>query len=231
MTWIMAHATGIINIITSPTAFFPALRQKPSFAFPLILVLIAGVATLTVYFFMVDFAWLTSGFTSSDSTPTQAAMTEPVISPTLLTVTSLSGVLIVTPLALLLYAAYFLLVDKTLHNKSHTFKFWFSMVCWCSIPALFISISSCINIILADNGRIPLNEINPLTFNSLFFHLTPGDDFFALLSSLDLSMLWSKTLMFLGFRESTQASVSLSIAIVLTPTLFKYMAWALLIVS
>jgi hypothetical protein len=231
MTWLSVNTTGIINIITSPTVFFPALKQNPTFMFPLMMVLVAGVATFLYYFATVDLAWLTSQLDPSNGTAKEAEQAQPYASFRLLAMASFSGVLIGTPLALLLYAAYFSLVDKVINDSSNGFKSWLSLVCWCSIPVLFISISSCINISLVDNGRMALNAINPLTLNNLFFHLSLGDDFFGPLNSLDLAALWVLLLMVVGFHQWTHASLSKSIAIVITPTVIKYIAWVLLIVA
>jgi len=105
------------------------------------------------------------------------------------------------PIVFAIYAVYFLLVNKAFDEEALGFKHWYSLVCWSSIPAIFTSLSSFFNFLLADSGQLSLEHLNPISFNNLFFHLTPADPLFGPLSSWDPMLIWSTVLLVIGYHS------------------------------
>ncbi len=78
---------------------------------------------------------------------------------------------------------------------------------------------------LANNGQITLEALNPISFNNLFLHLVPSDPLHGPLNPWDPMMIWSTVLMIMGFNQWTGKSLAKSAAIVLAPTLIIYGTW------
>ena len=54
-------------LVTSPSAAFADLKEKPKFWFPLLAVLLSTVAVLVWYYNFVDFDWLIDRMMSADT--------------------------------------------------------------------------------------------------------------------------------------------------------------------
>ncbi len=217
--------TNLTNIITEPRLVFPELREKPTFIFPLLLLIAASIATLSYFFATVDFAWMidqavqVGGKSDAEREAMQKSMDQ--ISIEMMGGSSIAGAVIGIPLAVSILAIYLSLVNKLLDSESLSFKSWFSLVCWCSIPSLFTSLTSLINVIQA-NGQITLGAVNPISFNSLFFNFNASNPLFGLLNSLDPMVIWGKVLLIFGFNHWTNSSLVKSTAIVIAPSLIFY---------
>lgn len=221
----------LINIFTSPKVAFNTLKEKPGFIFPLILIAITSALSVAYYFANVDFAWMLDHMVEAQSagkSPEEIdAMRKGLsgMSPKVMGISGAVGALVGAPVIYALLALYFLLVYKIFNSENIGFKAWFALVCWSSTPILFTTLASFINFLLASNGQLALENINPVSFNNLFFHLPSSDKLTGPLNSWDPFSIWSLVLMVLGFKQWTGKSLGKSAAVVLAPTIVIYVIW------
>lgn len=225
-----SNTTHLTNIITTPTTAFYALKEKPSVLFPFALIIAASVAMMACFFVTVDFTWLIDQMVTAQSVGKSDAEIEGIqkgmdmMSIKVMGISSIVGMIFGVSLYFTVFAGYLFLVNKLITTESISFKSWFSLVCWCSIPFIFSSLASILNILLA-NGQITLEAMNPLSFNNLFFHLSPTDKLFGPVNSWDPITIWSIVLTVLGVKQWTGKSLLTSTAIVLAPSLIIYGIW------
>ncbi len=237
MTQSVSNTNNLINIITAPKLAFPAIKEKPSVLFPLGLILAAAICGMVYFYATVDFAWMieqmvnaqTAGKSDADREAMRKGMS--MMSPTVMGGSSVAGLVIGISVFYSIMAAYLMLVNKLLDSDNLGFKAWFSFICWSSIPSIFTSLASLINVMLASNGQITLEALNPISFNSLFLHLVPSDPLFGPLNAWDPMMIWSMALMVFGFSQWTGKSLGKSAAIVLAPSLIIYGIWTAIALS
>lgn len=99
------------------------------------------------------------------------------------------------------------------------------MLCFFSTLDFAWMIGQMVNVLVAGNGQLTLEAINPVSFNNLFLHLQPHDPLFGALSAWDPFTLWNQLLMVLGFSYWMGKPIAKSAAIVLAPTLIIYGIW------
>lgn len=231
MTKPVSNINNLTHIITAPNLAFPAIKEKPSVIFPLGLILLAAICSMIYFYATVDFAWMIDQMVNAQAADRSEADREAMrkgmsmMSPTVMGGGSVAGLVIGISIIYSIMAAYLMLVNKLLDSDNLSFKAWFSFICWCSIPSIFTSLASLINVMLASNGQIALDALNPISFNNLFLHLVPSDPLFGPLSAWDPMMIWSIGLMIYGFNQWTGKSLAKSAAIVLAPTLIIYGTW------
>ena len=231
MTQSASNTNNLINIITAPKLAFPAIKEKTSVLFPFGLILVAAIFSMFYFYATVDFAWMIEQMVNSQTVGKSDAEREAIhkamssMSSTVMGGSSIAGLVIGMSVFYAILAAYLMLVNKLLDSDNLGFKSWFSFVCWCSIPSIFTSLASLINIMLASNGQITIESLNPISFNNVFLHMVPSDPLFGPLSAWDPMMLWSIGLMVFGFNQWTGKSLAKSAAIVLAPTFVIYGIW------
>lgn len=231
MTQPTSSINTFINILTTPKPTLVALKQQPNFLFPLIATVLMSALAIGYYFTQVDFAWLIDHMVETQSAGKSADEVEAIrknmsfMSPTVMGVSSVVGVLLVTPIVYLVFALYYFLVNKVLDSEVINFKSWLSLVCWTATPIVFTGLASLVNVLLMNDGQLALDSINPISFNNLFIHLTPADPLFGPINSWDPMTIWSIALSVLGYSLWTQKSLVKSAAIVLAPTILIYGIW------
>jgi hypothetical protein len=231
MTQSVSNITTLVNIVTAPSAAFESLKVQPKIFFPLLLLVIMSVIMLASYYSTVDYNWMVDQMvaaqgdklTTSEKEQMRTAMT--AMPQTVMMIISIVSAAVGIPVILAAMTAYLLLMNKLLDGQNFTFPAWLSLVCWTSIPSVFTSIASLVNIVLAHNGQLSIESINPITFNSLLFQLEPKDPLFAPLNSLDPMYIWSTVLLALGHSNWTGRNISQSALIVLAPSLLIYTVW------
>ena len=231
MTQSTSNISNFINIITAPKLAFFAIKEKPSVLFPLGLIFAAAICSMLYFYAAVDFAWMIEQMVNSQTVGKSDAEREAIhktmssISVTFMGGSSMAVLVIGISIFYSLMAAYLMLVNKLLDSNNIGFKAWFSFICWCFIPSIFTSLASLINVMVANNGQITLEALNPLSFNNLFLHLEPSNPLFGPLSAWDPMKLWGMGLMIFGFNQWTGKSLAKSAAIVLAPSVIIYGIW------
>jgi hypothetical protein len=220
------------QVFTSPAAAFAELRERPRFLVPLLVIVIATVLQMVWYYNAVDIEWLKdhlfSGNARMDSLPPDArerfmsAMTKNTLMwPSVIAIT------VMVPAIFALLSAYYLLAGKVT-NVQHTFKHWFSLNVWSSLPMLVgLAAGSVILLMNGSQAQVGPSELQVLSLNELFFKLTPAHPGAQLLSQINPITAWSWCLSIIAVKTWSNRSWLFSSVFVLLPVVLIYGGWAL----
>jgi hypothetical protein len=216
------------QVFTEPSKAFATLRERSNPALPLLLLILGSAALMVWYYQVVDMPWLIDQMLAAspqgDDPAARAAMQQ-FMTPTMMTVTTTLSIAIMLPIVLLLSAVYLLLSAKVI-GSDIGFGKWFCFAAWASVPGLLALPAGAVVLLMASNGQIGQNEINPLSLNQLFFHLPLGQRWTGLLDTIHLPMLWSLLVSALGYRVWTGKSMATSAIVVALPYLLIFGIWA-----
>jgi hypothetical protein len=129
-------------------------------------------------------------------------------------------------LILSLTAWYLSFMSKFSFNQLG-WRHWMSMVCWTSIPTVFVAIAAWASMLSIPNGQIGLTDINPLSLQALL----QVESSSTLLQSLNIVQIWTLALLVMGYQNWTGKSMLASAMIVLAPYVLIYGGWALVTLS
>lgn len=221
----------LTNMLTSPSLALRTINTQPGFFFPLLALLAANIVLMLCFFFTVDFAWMieqmVNNQTMDKSAAERADMAKAMsgLTPMIMGGSAIVGMLLGVLVIFSVMAVYLLLANKMLDTAQLGFKHWFAFTCWCAMPTLFTALASLVNVLLASDGQLTLEAVNPVSFNNMLLNLPPYHPLFAPLSSWDPFTVWNQLLMVLGFHYWTGKSIAKSAAIVLAPTVIIYGIW------
>ena len=215
----------VVNIFASPAEAFRAIKERPRAFLPWALVIASTVTVTVLYINLVDFAWfmeqqLRSSNAAQNMTDAQLEQAITAASNTPRGVIAAAAG-ISTPIALTLiwfvFALYFKVVSSITRDGIRL-KQWFSLICWCSLPALLSSLAALVNLLTNDVSLMPQTKVNPLSYSSLFnIEPTGTNIFFRILQSFDLTSIWALVLTVLGYQNWTGKSLTTAAAIALAP--------------
>jgi hypothetical protein len=224
---------NIIDVFTAPSAAFSRLLAKPTVLFPL-LVLVGGVlVTNFAYYSWVDQAFMIEELIESQemNAEQERAMREFAggdNASTMLTVTTISGALVLL-LVQLLHAAYYLVVALFAGHQI-SYRHWLSLVCWTGLPRVLAYLASIIAIFMAPDGKVSPYELNPLALNSLLRVNVENNGLQQLLSNVDVTLFWGLALLVIAFSQWTQRSILTSTVIALAPFALVFGVWAYFVI-
>lgn len=211
-----------VNIFTAPSEAFSVLRDKPTFLYPLATIILSIVAVFVWYFSVLDYAWyvdntvaqIGADMSADERDSLRSAMQS--ISPrtTMLLGTVSASVMIV--IIAVLHSAYLSLISSVTGNGIR-FRQWFSAVCWTNLPGLLSAIGMAITIMLDSSGQISSFELDPLALANLGLEFPDNSSLNQLASSINLTLLWSLSLLILAYRQWLQVSLLKAGAVVAAP--------------
>ena len=215
--------TSLINIIVSPQEAFRDLRGRPNSLAPVALIIFSLLCVIWVYYARVDMAWLADhtvqsyaaspGHELSQADEQRMRTSLAHMSPTFMGVTSALSVTVAL-LATFFVLAMYLQLISAVTGEALKMRHWFSLVTWCSIPMVFASLATLINMLLVHDGALAAERMNPLSLRQLIASDRPG---FGVFDYIDLTVIWALVLMIAGYRAWTRRSVAVSLAIFLAP--------------
>lgn len=221
----------LANIIVSPMLVFQSIKDKPTILFPYLLLLAVLCVSQFVVLNSIDFDYFLDQMVAQQAAAGQATESEirqgmQFMTPTLMGGISAVSTVIMLSLIFCVYAAYLNLIAK-LSDDRYSFRHFFSLIAWTSIPALFSAAASVLNVMLSSSGQFTQAQLNPLSLNSLLFQTSGA--YADLLNGVDLTTIWGAVLLVLGYRYLTSTSSGKAAAIVLAPLVVIYGGWALFI--
>src|SRR6478735_9873791 len=206
-----------------PRKAFDEIAQRPRFWFPLLLLIVASVGLSVWYCSIVDIQWLTDQ-TLRNSGLTRR-MTEEQIEAAIARGTRgtiIAQALIVGSLGLVLLrvleSVYLLLAGK-ITNVQRSFRQWFALSCWTSLPGVLAVVPAAMVLLGATSAQIPQADLQPLSFNELLLHLTPKDSGYLLWSNFGVLSLLSLYLSSLGVKLWSGRSWLFSVLFATLPVL------------
>ena len=222
----------LINIFLEPGKAFEALREKPAFLAPLLLLCVVAGASVAAYFMHVDPEWFTqqqraqmlaSGTQMSAAEIDQAMK----IMPGARVMGAISAVLapLTMVVVMLLFAVYYLLAGKVA-GRAASFRHGLALTVWSSMPMLLGSL-----VVLAgtftSSPQTSLESLQLLNVDPLFVQLPMGHDWSTLAKSFSLLNFWCWFLAALGWKTWFRAGWGESFGVVLLPSVVIYGAMAL----
>lgn len=212
----------LVNIFTSPTAAFTALKERPNPWLALLIVLGLYAAVSYLYLQVVDLPWmldrqLSQGGNLTDEQRTQAVDAALQLSPTVYGVIGA----VTTPLSILivyaLVALYFTGVSFAT-NDGVKYGQWFALVAWSAMPVVLGLAATFVNLLVTDARFLPQEQLNPLSFGNLFGLNSEGAPTSQrILLSLDITTLWSVMLQIIGYQIFSQRSIVRAAIVVFAP--------------
>ena len=209
-----------------PTTAFARLKTRSSSWLPLIAITLGTLLVYWWYYQTVDFSWLMDRTLAAkpDLTPEQRESTRSLMSPNVITRVSLVATLIITPLSFAVFAIYYSIVGKVT-DTGLRYRDWFAFCVWTAVPRLLLLPLMAFQILTSD-GRVALEDLSMVSFNTLFLHLPSSNPWAGLASGIDLSVVWSCVLAILGLRVWTGRSMGTCIVLCLLPLVLIYGVWA-----
>ncbi|MBL8512009.1 MAG: YIP1 family protein [Betaproteobacteria bacterium] len=219
-------------IVMDPQAAFADLQKRPTFWFPLLLIVLLGALGLYWYYSIVDAAWLTDLMVNSnpkvrEMPEAQKAKVAAYMTKSSLMWSSLLFALIGIPVVKLLEALYYLLAAKV-SRLQLTFKQGLTIACWSGLPVLIASLAMFGFLLLRKGNQINPQELQLLSLNELFFHIPIGQRWNSLLSALTILHPWMWWLTALGVRVFSGRSMAFSAVFVGIPLAIFYGGWAVI---
>lgn len=225
----MSQLNRMTSLFYAPGATFDDIRERPTFSLPL-LALLAGLSLVWIWYYStVDLPWLQDHLLQSKSNldPKELEVARSLMSRGFLMGTSLFGTLVFTPIMLLIWATYYLLVNRVTGNTKGI-RNWFAFTVYCTLPLLLNVVVMAVQILLARQGQVTPEALNALSLNQLVFHLPSGHPGAAVLESLTLLTFWSIALGIIGLRRWGVRSMFSAVAIAVTPYALVYGVWGLI---
>jgi hypothetical protein len=222
----MSH---LIDILLEPGKVFTALREKPTFVLPLLLMGGLSAAMILVYFSRVDSAWFidhalaASGkeMSPSELEQTRKMMPSAQVQGYFGAPFAVIGVVVVS----LVIALYYMLAAKVT-GAAVSFKQGLALTAWCGIPMLIGMLIALVGAFLM-SPQTPLESLSLTRVDPLLVQLPPTHDWSSFAKNFDLLQFWSLFLGALGWRTWTRASWLQSIIVVAIPSVVTYGIMAL----
>jgi hypothetical protein len=218
----------LLGMFFEPGKSFAAIEKKSMLLLPLLLITLGTAALIFWYFQQVDFAWLQEKLMAGkDMDPAQREAAMKMMTKGMMTNMSLLGALLGPPILFAITALYYLIVAKVTDVNIGYGK-WFAFVAWSSVPNILGLLLGVMQILLASQGHLALNQLNPLTLNQLFFHVEMNTPWASLLDAISVTSLWTLVLTVIGFQAWSKKSRLTSIAIAIAPSFVIYGVMALI---
>ena len=217
-------------LVTAPRRAFEAIAEKPRWLFPLLVLLLPTLVVLVWYYLTVDLAWIIdeqmrTNPRMANLTEEQRAQVAQFSSRGTLTVTSAIAACVLVLLFRVLEATWYLLAGKVT-NVNRSFRQWFALANWTSLPGVLAVIPAVLSLLLADTDQMDPGVLQPLSLNELFFHRGIGESGYQLLSSVGLLQVLGAALAIIGVHTWSRRSWLHAAVIVLLPVGLILGPWA-----
>jgi len=214
-------------LVFEPRKAFTEIAERPRYWFPLLVFVIALLATTVWYVSKVDLGWAADRQIRHSSflrNLTEEQITQQVQATQgrrgLQMSISVIGITIFVPLLLMLPALYNLLVGKMV-GFDRSFRHWYSYCCWMTLPSALAQIPAMLLLATTETNQISQEALKTLSLNALIFHRDIGEPGYSLFSNLDLFQLLTLYLSMVGVKVWSGRSW-------LFTSLFVGIPWALI---
>lgn len=222
----MSH---LVDIFLQPSKVFADLKEKPTFWWPLLLVALASSLMLLVYYMKVDAEWLSSSMLLAGSQDLSAAEVQQIRATMpgarMMGYIGAVSAVVVTGIAALLYALYFMLAGK-IAGAATSFRHGLSLFSWASMPTLLGVVVAIIGIAMME-PQTGLESLMLTNVDPLLVQLPPDNPWSGLAKGFSLLTLWMWFLLALGWRTWTRSGWLQAVVVALLPSVVVYGAMAL----
>jgi hypothetical protein len=212
----------LVNIFTSPSAAFRALKERPN-PWPALLIVLGLTAVVSfMYLQVVDLPWMLDRQLSQGGNLTDAQREQMVegalrISPTVYGVIGIVSSTLWLLIVLAVIGLYFTAVSFAT-NDGVKFGQWFAMGAWALMPMVFGLAATFVNLLVSDARFLAPEQLNPLSFaNLLGIEMEGASQGQIALLSRDITALWCVLLFVIGYQVFSQRSLVRAATVVLAP--------------
>ncbi len=192
-------------LVLDPKRAMGEIEQRPRFLFPLLVTILVTGAVLFWYYSIVDVDWLID--TSIRSNPRTKGLSEEqlaqatrLMSRNVVMWSSLIAVPLAVVIVRVLEATWYLLAGKVT-NVQRSFKQWFALATWTSLPGILAVLPAIPLLLTAKSPQIDAaSAISPLSLNELFFHRAMGETGYQLFTNINVIQLFTAFLVVLGVK-------------------------------
>ncbi len=216
-------------LVFEPRKAFAALAERPTYWFPLLLLIVVTTVVSVWYLAVVDLGWMMDQRLRSNSALVERLgeqqVSEMVNNASQTRILQMVAAGIITPIILgigMLLSALLSLLAAKVTNVQYDYRHWFSLACWTSLPTVLAQIASALVLATASTAQISQADLQPLSLNALIFHREPGTSGYTVLSYLNVLYLWSLALMVLAVKQWSRRSWLFS---------FLFSTWLLLLIG
>jgi hypothetical protein len=211
-------------LITSPRRAFTEIEKNPRFALPMILLLVANVGVIVWFYSTIDInAFINQTLSARGLNAAQRAQASAFMGRNFLMGSAAIGGIIGLFVVQLIEAFYLFFIYEFLDVR-RSFRQWFALTWWCSIPTLITAIAAAVMLVFSHSSG-SLGVLSPFSLNSLFYHFDPADSGYTLLNSITLVQLLTLWLTIVGTHTWSQRSWALNSAVVILPRVLIYGVW------
>jgi hypothetical protein len=217
----MSH---LVDIFLQPTKVFEELRERPTFALPLLLAIVLMAALPLWYFLAVDPAWylqhmlLASGREMSAADIEKATAVMPGTHA--MAYIGAASAAVVMVVMYCVYALYFMLAGKVT-GAAMPFKRGLSLVGWSGMPALLGVVVALVGVATMQ-PHTPLESLMLTNVDPLLVQLPTDSPWLGLARGFSLLSFWTWFLLALGWRTFNRAGWLQSVVVALLPSVVVY---------
>jgi hypothetical protein len=215
------------NIVTAPSEAFAALKERPNFLLPLLLLIVGFSAVSFLYVNEVDIGWLmeqqmqygaqVSGAQQTEAQRELAIVAAMKIPRSVYGVIAAVGTSFYLLLVLFVVAVYYTGVSFV-SSDGVRLKQWFSLLCWCALPQLLGIIAQLVNLGINDARFMTQDALNPLSFGNLLSIDRTGKTILQrVLLGIDVTAIWTLVLSIIGYQALAKSSIVKAAIVVLAP--------------
>lgn len=224
---------NLVRIFVAPVRAFDNLREKPTVWFPLLLLIAAWIVLWYWYYGAVDYPWLLDHMIAKETATAppdrHASIADGIrhLKPGAFVILSSLFVAFLLTLVSMVIGGYLNVVSAIVDDE-YRFRNWFSLVLWCTVPSLVAIAAMVVHFFIAGDRHVAPENLNPLSFGSLL-GVPAANSYAKLLENIDLTSLWTWTLLVIGYRRWTKRSWIQSALVTLMMAIGIYGIWALII--
>jgi Yip1 domain len=216
-------------LVLDPKGAMREIEARPRFLFPLLVTVLASGVALVWYYSIVDAAWLIDTSLRSSSRPMteeQLAQVSRFMTRNTLMYGGLFSVVFISVVFRLLESTWYLLAGKVT-NVQRTFKQFFALACWTSLPQVLAVLPAIPLLLTAQSPQTEPGALSPLSLNELFFHRAMGAAGYNLFSNINLLHIFTVFLVVLGIKMWSGRSWLFAAVYTLLPAALIGGVWAL----
>ena len=222
------------NIFVAPAQAFDDVRNHNGWLWWPLLIMIAATAAFTGWYLAsVDIHWLTlqslqqNPMVTSHMNADQIQQIADNATRTSALVGGVIGSILGFPIIYAIAALYYLLAAKVAGYDVSGYGSWYSFVSWSNFPAVISVLVSALVYLVRGNHQVLAQDLDLTALNALLFHLSPGNSWYTLVSSLRLTTFWVIGLSIFGLSRWTRRGMGHSAFVVLLPYVVIYGIWIL----
>ncbi len=208
----------------APRAALKALLQRPTFLFPLSVIVLGTAVALASYFFLVDFEWLLQEQASKQGEYQKPGHTSRIAVLSMSLAATMAGI----PALRAAQALYLHIAGKLL-TIGLGFRHWLSLACWSNLPLFLPLPAFLLALLVHPTGQVSQEALEVFSLNTLFFRVETHDPAYQLLTTLTVLHPWAWWLAALGVKVWGGFSWARSLFVALLPKVVIYGGWAAVI--